>query len=226
MDTERDKERTRVADLLRVATQGDIQTGLKRQELSLERDKLDQLTDYQKDLIGIRGKELKVSQKLVGIREEANRISGLEAEARAGANKQLAERYEQEARKLKQTADFIDKFLGGEGDNIGNDVARKALGLPVKSPTEERQMDKDLVKAEAEILDLDNADAIPYMRFFNENTKGNYGYFWDTKRWNEVIKVDLSKLGGMKKAKDDALSLGISISDYLNQIYYHPNYKR
>lgn len=225
LDTERDKERTRVADLIRVATQGDVNTQLKQQEIQQRANELKSMDDFRKGSLGLRGKEVDVSERIVGLREELSKSTALGTKARAVADEQLAKRYSVETKKTQQTLDIIDRYLEGGGTAAEDDMAKKALGLPIEGPTEKRQMDKDLVKAESQILDLDSADAIPYMRFFNEGTKGNYGYFWDTKRWNEVIKVDLGKLGGMEKAKKDALSLGISITDYLEQIYNHPNYK-
>ena len=236
-DIKAQQERMQIADLLRLAKHGDIQTGLKQRELQIEEDRLGQLTTFQKDSLGLRGRETIVAEKKVKLEEEASQGDMDYKKALKEGNIALADKYKEDVRRSKQISSIIDKYLAGSGSEAEKDIARHAMGLPVGSENTQRLKESAGVKLIEDIkAGKDDKEATaPLVQLYNEKYGADNSstvYIWggapgvfgsiglddEYKPVELPVDSDLKRKLTLKDIRDGAKTLNISISQMIERV--------
>ena len=246
-----EQNRMKVADLLRLSADSKAKGLVEQQKIGQTQQQIDQTESYQTEANrlreietanraavlteqiksnkanqALRGSELKVSERRIGLDESLKDTEIAEAEARATGNIAQADYHSAQAKHQQVINTLVDSYIsGGQNSDIGEAVAKKALGLPTETPSQKRLRLNDMSNAEIQLLDSDAVDSAESFSIANDVFLNNAPdtldrfYIWDTEWNNEVIQVPLPSGKTLADVKAKALELGQSLEKTMQQIY-------
>ncbi|MBU2249234.1 MAG: hypothetical protein KKD77_20975 [Gammaproteobacteria bacterium] len=212
-----------------MATQGDIQTRLKQRELAVDEERNRVLDDYYSG----RSTAAQTAAQINGLKLQ---LQALKDKAQIDKDVATTTKLELEIRDLEQKYNVIQGALeSGITDpsqlNVG---AQSILNRKPEKPekpnlSDQRLREQRLTDISSKALNAkSNEAAKPLIDEYNKNAPddANFGLIWSDE-WgkDQSRRVNLSRFGGLGKAREDAKQLGIPLHDYLQKIYKHPNYK-
>jgi len=199
---------------------------LRGMEVKHGADSLAAQIENNQDNQALRGREVIVSEGKLRLEESLKDTTIKEADARAAGNIAQADYHSAQAAHQKTVNKLVDSFISGDQkSDVGEAVAKKALGLPIDSEAQKRLRLNDMSAVEVQLLDELKVNSPETFKIVNGNFLNNAPdsldrfYIWNKGGWANVIQVPLPAGKTLGDVRKKAVELGQSLEKTMRQIY-------